>query len=81
MVEKLLREKLHCRVHRPMLPLSCRRPQGLTPTIGPRFPDYLAEVGGGIWRLRVGIADAYAFEPAAPEVRAVLTAAKLSPRV
>jgi len=39
-------------------------------------PDYLAELGGNIRGLRVGIAEAYAFEPAGPEVRAVLLAAK-----
>jgi amidase len=39
-------------------------------------PDYLGELGGDIRGLRVGIADAYAFEPATPEVRAVLTGAK-----
>jgi amidase len=39
-------------------------------------PDYLAEIGGGIRGLRVGIADAYAFEPTDPEVCAVLTAAQ-----
>ena len=50
-------------------------PSDPTAVLAP-VPDYLAEIGGGIRGLRVGIADAYAFEPAAPEVRAVLTAAK-----
>ena len=39
-------------------------------------PDYLAELGGGIRGLRVGIAEAYAFEGVDPEVLAALTAAK-----
>jgi amidase len=39
-------------------------------------PDYLAEIGGGIRGLRVGIAEAYAFDGVSPEVLAVLTDAK-----
>jgi len=39
-------------------------------------PDYLAALGGGIRGLRVGIAEAYAFEGLDAEVLAVLTAAR-----
>jgi amidase len=39
-------------------------------------PDYVGALGGGIRGLRVGIAEAYAFEGVNPEVVAVLTAAK-----
>jgi amidase len=39
-------------------------------------PDYLADLGGGISGLRVGIAEDYAFASADREVRAVLLAAK-----
>ncbi len=40
------------------------------------MPDYVAELGGSIRGLRVGIAEAYAFEGVNPEVVAVLMAAK-----
>jgi amidase len=39
-------------------------------------PDYVGELGGGIRGLRVGIAEAYAFEGLNPEVLAALTGAK-----
>ncbi len=39
-------------------------------------PDYLALLGGGIRGLRVGIAEAYAFEGLDPEVLAMMIAAK-----
>jgi amidase len=39
-------------------------------------PNYLAELGGGISGLRIGIAEAYAFDGLDPEVLAVLTAAQ-----
>jgi amidase len=39
-------------------------------------PDYVGELGGGIRGLRVGIAEAYAFEGLSPEVLAALTGAK-----
>jgi amidase len=50
-------------------------PNDPTAVLAP-VPDYVSEIGGGIRGLRVGIAEAYAFEPTDPEVRAVLTAAK-----
>jgi amidase len=39
-------------------------------------PDYVGELDGGIRGLRVGIAEAYAFEGLGPEVLAALTGAK-----
>jgi amidase len=49
-------------------------PHDPTSVLNP-VPNYLTEISGGIRGLRVGIADAYALEPADAEVRAVLTAA------
>jgi amidase len=39
-------------------------------------PDYVAELGGGIRGLRIGIAEAYAFDGLDPEVLAMLLAAR-----
>jgi amidase len=50
-------------------------PDDPTAVLAP-VPDYVGGLGGGIRGLRVGIAEAYAFEGVNPEVVAVLTAAK-----
>jgi amidase len=50
-------------------------PDDPTAVLAP-VPDYVGALGGGIRGLRVGIAEAYAFEGVNPEVVAVLTAAK-----
>ncbi len=50
-------------------------PNDRTALLAP-VPDYLAELGGGIRGLRIGIAEAYAFDGLDPEVLAALTAAK-----
>jgi amidase len=52
-------------------------PNDTTSLLAP-VPDYLAELGGGIHGLRVGIAENYAFDGLADEVLTVLLAAKES---
>jgi amidase len=58
-----------------MAALAGADPNDPTALLAP-VPDYLAELGGGIRGLRVGIAEEYAFDGTDPEVLAVLLAAK-----